>query len=260
MHEPQIQMANIGLVDRPNPPVREKFDEVEMERLVASIRENGILVPLMVVARENRFEVVDGDRRLQAAWTAGLREIPVVVHVLDASQVHVQRMLANLDRHDPDPVSEAKYIAKLIYDKTFTFEEISKKLGRSEAWIQGRLTIAEMPAYMQAALSEDKIKLGVALELQEIKDEGTKERYHTEALRNGMSVHSARYNRMVVNEAIEALAESGQTATPENLPTTIEEPMVKCAISDEVVPLNSTRFVRVSVSSLEAARRALVAR
>lgn len=257
MNEQKIEIVNIGLVKRPNPPVREHFDEQEMERLVTSVCENGILVPLMVVKRGDEYEVVDGDRRLNAAWRADIREIPVVVHALDDNQVHIQRMLANLDRHDPDPVSEAKYCARLIGNKTFTFEELAEKLGRSVAWIEGRMTIAEMPEYMQEALSAQKVSLGVAMELHQIKDDGTKERYFREAMRDGMSVHAAQYNRMMINESLDALAEQGEAPTEENIPVEIKIPKAPCALTGELLPVNEMRMIRVGIHNLETVQKAL---
>lgn len=257
MNEQAVKTISIGLVKRPNPPVREHFDEQEMARLVASIRENGILVPLMVVARGDEFEVVDGDRRLNAAWQADLREVPVVVHDLDDSQVHIQRMLANLDRHDPDPVSEAKYCAKLIADDTFTYEALAEKLGRSIAWVEGRITIAEMPEIMQQALSKGELTLGVAMELHQIKDEATKERYFYEARRNGMSVHAAQYNRLMVNESIDALAEMGEQVTEVNVPVEIKIPKAPCALTGEFLPINEMRMVRVGIDTLGVVQQIL---
>src|SRR3990167_6480341 len=109
-----------------------------MASLVASILKDGIIVPLLVRPKGYRFEVVDGDRRLAAAWSAGLREIPVIIRSLDDRATHIQRMLANKERADTDPVSEAKYIARLIYEKIFTAEEYAEKIGRSIAWIEDR--------------------------------------------------------------------------------------------------------------------------
>lgn len=257
MNNGETKTVSIGLVVRPVPPVREFFDEQEMERLTESIRENGILVPILVVRRGDKFEVVDGDRRLNAAWKADLREVPILVRDLTDEQVHVQRMLANLDRHDPDPVSEAKYCARLIADGTFTFETLAEKLGRSEQWVEGRIMIAEMPQYMQDALSKKDITLGVAMELHQIKDEATKERYFYEAKRNGMSVHSAQYNRLMVNEAIEALQEQGEEVTAESVPVDIKIPKAPCAISGELLPVNEMRMVRVGIKNLENVVRAL---
>lgn len=251
MHDKEFKTINIGLVERPNPPVRQFFNEQEMARLVASIRENGILVPIMVRPKDDKFEVIDGDRRLNAAWEAGLREIPVVVYSLDDKQTHVQRMLANLDRDDTDPVSEAKYCAKLINENIFTPEEYAIKLGRSIAWVEDRLTIAEMPEYMQDAISNKAISLGVCLELNEITDPNTKERYFNEAIRNGMTIHSAKVNRMMINEAIEAVEQRGEEVSAETLPAPQIIPKVRCDLTGEILLMTQTRVLRVGIENYE---------
>lgn len=248
MNESQeSKTVNIGLVERPVPPVREFFDEQELERLAESIRENGILVPLMVRPKGDKYEVIDGDRRLAAAWKADVREVPVMVYDLDDSQTHIQRMLANLDRHDPDPVSEAKYIAKVIADGAVDVETFAKKLGRSLDWISGRLTIAEMPEYMQLALATQKISLGVCMELHEIKDPGTKERYFMDALRNGSTVHAAKVNKLMVNEAIEANENAGVESTEETVPEPQRIPQARCAYTGELMYVTEMRMVRVGI-------------
>lgn len=249
MSNEQSIIINIGLVERPDPPVRDHFDEVELGRLVSSIRDEGILVPLLVRPKGDKFEVVDGDRRLKAAWEAGLREIPVLVRDLDDSQTHIHRMLANLDRHDPDPVSEAKYIAHIIASEIMTMEVLAQKLGRTMAWIEGRLTIAEMPPYMQEALSTQQMSLGVAMELHQIKEENTKERYFREAVRNGMTVHAAKLAVLQVNETIQSLQDQGQDVTPDVLPDIQAPIQVQCMLSGELVPLDRTRMIRVSIDN-----------
>lgn len=253
----EVKVVNIGTVLRPDPPVRDHFDEQELERLSDSIRENGVLVPLMVREKGDNYEVVDGDRRLNACWKAGLREIPVVVHALDDSQTHVQRMLANLDRHDPDPVSEAKYIAQVVASGAYTPDEFAQKLGRTTDWVEGRLTIAEMPEYMRQALSSQAIGLGVAMELHQIKDESTKERYFKEAVRSGMTVHTAKINRMMVNEAIESLKDRGEEVTEEATPAPQVIPKVRCALTGEVLPVTSTQMIRVGVANYREFQRSI---
>jgi len=249
--EKEITEVNIGLVVRPNPPVREHFDEQELSRLTDSIRENGVLVPLLVRRLGDKFEVVDGDRRLAAAFAAGCREVPVVVRDLNDSETHVQRMLANLDRHDTDPVSEAKYIAQVVHDKTFTVEAFAKKLGRSIDWIDGRLMIAEMPLDMQTALALQQISLGVCMELHKIKDDKTKHRFFADAMRNGMTVHTAKVNRLMVNETIDALADVGEEVTEENIPEVQRVPKARCAYTGEVLPVTAMRMVRVGIDNHE---------
>lgn len=251
MNDKEYKVLNIGLVERPDPPIRQFFDEQELQRLVSSIRENGILVPLMVRPKGDKFEVIDGDRRLNAAWEAGLREIPVVVYPLDDQQTHIQRMLANLDRDDTDPVSEAKYVAKLIHEKIFTPEEYAEKIGRSLNWIEDRLTIAEMPEYMQFALANKQVPLGVCLQLVQIEDEGTMERYFREAMRTGMTVKAAELVRLQINEAIVAIRDSGNEVTEDALPAAPPIPKVRCELTGEMIPITAARMVRVGIEAFE---------
>ena len=257
MNDTQIKTINIGLVDRPDPPIRRQFDEQEMARLVASIREHGILTPLLVRERKDRYEVIDGDRRLAAAFKADVREIPVVVRTLNDKQTHIQRMLANKDREDTDPVSEASYIAQTIADKVITVEEWCDTIGRSEAWVFDRLEIASMPDYMKDALSGKLIPLGVCLELNKIDDDATRERYFYDAMRSGMTIHAAKVSRLMVNEAIEAVQARGDTVTEDSVPVIQTVPRARCAYTGEAMPVTAMRMVRVGIDNHENWQREL---
>ena len=258
MYENKLETINIGRIERPDPPVRVHTDEQEMARLVSSIKEHGILVPLLVRQRGDRFEVIDGDRRLSAAWTAGLREVPVMVRNLDDRQTHIQRMLSNKDREDTDPVSEAKYIAKTIEDGIISVTEWCDAIGRSDKWIADRLEIATMPEYMQAALVGKKVSLGVCLEINQVSDELTKERYFYDAMRSGMTVHAAQISRMAVNEAIEALEVRGEQVTENAVPEIQTVPRARCAYTGELLLITEMRMVRVGIRSHENWQRDLV--
>lgn len=253
----EIKTVNIGSVVRPVPPIRTHFTQQEMDRLVASIQEHGVLVPLMVRPKGDKFEIIDGDRRLHACWQAGLREIPVVVRNLNDSETHIQRMLANKDREDTDPVSEAKYIAHTVAEGSVTVEQWCEKIGRSASWVEQRLEIADMPEYMQVALSAKEITLGVALEINQVKDEQTKERYFYDAMRSGMTIHAAKISRMQVNEAIEALREQGETVTLNNVPEIQTVPRAQCAYTGELLPITEMRMVRVGIRNHETWQREL---
>ena len=125
------QLINTQLIDRPVPPVRQQFDETEIQSLTDSIREKGILVPLLVRPRGERFEVIDGDCRLEAAFRNRLREVPCVVRDTGDGETHILRMLANLDRSNPDPVSEAIYISKVLESKSINLPDLAAKLRRT---------------------------------------------------------------------------------------------------------------------------------
>ena len=228
-----------------------------MAYLIASIRDEGIIVPLLVRERGDRFEVVDGDRRLSAAWTAGLREIPVLVRTFNDKQAYLQRMLANKEREDTDPVSEAKYIAETIKQKIITVEEWCEKMGRTDAWIADRLEIASMPEYIQLGLASKKISLGVCLELNQIIDDKTKERYFYDAMRQGMTIHAAKVSRMAVNEAIEAVRSRGDEVTENNIPEIETIPKARCAYTGEALLITEMRLVRVGIRNHEDYQRSL---
>lgn len=257
MHESKNKVVSIASVERPNPPIRTHFDDEEMARLIASIQEHGIAVPLLVRPRGDKFEIIDGDRRYHAAFSAGLKEVPVVVRNLNDSETHILRMLANKDRSDTDPVSEAKYIAHTVNEGSVTKEEWCEKMGRSEAWVSDRLEIAAMPEYIQVALAAKQITLGVALELNQVKDEETKERYFYDAMRSGMTVHAARISRMQVNEAIDALREQGDIVHKDNVPAPVKVPRAQCAYTGELLPVTAMRMVRVGIDNHERWQREL---
>lgn len=248
MNEQEYKVVNIGELVRPIPPVRQKFDEEELDILTESIRVEGIISPLTVRPKNGKYEVIDGDSRLHAAFKAGLREVPVVVRDVDDRTVHVLRILSNTNRSNPDTVSEAKYIAHVISQGDFGVKEYAEQLGHGIKWVNDRLTIAEMPDYMQDGLTDKKVPLGVALELFQIKDDRIRYNYFREAARSGMSVQSAKVSMLQANEAIEALEERDEPVNAENVPVVVRTPMVQCELSGQQLPIHETRMVRVGIN------------
>ena len=242
------KLIPINLIDRPNPPVRLKFDEQEIESLRQSIEQNGVLVPLLVRPKGDRFEVIDGDCRLEASGRARIGEISCVVRDTSDSETHVLRMLANLDRSNPDVVSEAIYIARALQNGSIKIEEFAQKLHRKESWIEDRLIIAEMPDYMQEALRNKEIGLGVALELYEVKDEAWRTRYVSMAKNDGMTSAIAKACRQQWDETRQRFEEAGIALPVEEIPTTppiIQGRCEKCGLIDNVHVL---QFVRIHVN------------
>jgi ParB family chromosome partitioning protein len=238
-------MIPIEKIDRPNPPVRLAFDEEEIKALTESILAQGILVPLLVRRVGDRFEVIDGDSRLEAAGRARLGQIPAVVRNATDSETHVLRLLANLDRSNPDVVSEAVYIAKALQTGAIDIESFAMKLHRTERWIEDRLTIAEMPEYMQEALRKREISLGVALELYQIDAEAWRLRYVEMAKNDGMTVLQAKACREQYQSTKQRFEESGtlpeEPVGPIVIPR-IEARCAKCGVVDDVGALTMVRI------------------
>ncbi len=243
----EAQTINVQLIDRPVPPVRTQFNEDEIAALTESIREQGILVPLLVRRTGERYEVIDGDCRLEAACRLRLREVPCMVRDATDRETHVLRMLANLERNDPDPVSEAIYIAKAITSGILTAEDFAQKLKRSIEWVENRLAIATMPDYMQELLRSKQLGLGVALHLVQIDDDSVRERWTYSAVRDGMTERGARESLKQFRDIkeMQQQAEPGAAAPaiPE-APPVILWPCVRCGQNAES---NALRFVRIHI-------------
>ena len=242
-----MQMVDIKLIDRPVPPVRIDFNEEEIQSLTESVRQNGILVPLLCRKKGVRYEIIDGDRRLECAWRCRLAEVPVMVRDSDDRQTHVLRMLANLDRADPDPVSEARYIASAIADTKSDVGEFAHALHKSEKWIEDRLAIAAMPDYLQQVLKNKQLPLGVVLALSQVDDPHTQENWVRSAIISGMSVRGAndalREYRQLRELQGDADADSPPPPMPE-VPPIILYPCARCGERGDLTQLQVVRIHR----------------
>lgn len=244
----EAQSINIQLIDRPNPPIRSRFNEEEISALTESIRDRGILVPLLVRRTGERFEVIDGDCRLEAAFRLRIGEVPCVVRDSTDSETHVLRMLANLDRSDPDPVSEAIYISKVISSGALTLEEFAAKLKRSLDWLEDRLAIAEMPDYMQELLRTKKLSLGVALALVQVDNDVVRERWVNSAVIDGMSVRTAQDSLREYHRLKSIQARSGSDSPPPPMPEAPPVILYPCAKCGQHARLDDLRLVRIHIS------------
>jgi len=149
---------------RPNPnQPRRDFGEKELEELAASIREKGVIQPLILrphPAAAEQYEIVAGERRWRAAQVAGLHELPAVVRELSDTEVLELAIIENIQREDLSPVDRARAFERLAKEFSFTHSEIGKKVGKSREYVSNTLRILMLPEAMLAALSEGKITEG----------------------------------------------------------------------------------------------------
>jgi ParB family chromosome partitioning protein len=117
----------------------------DLSELIASITEKGILEPLVVRPRGDRFQIVAGERRYQAAVQVGLRDIPVVVREVDDTEVIELALIENLQRMDLTPFEEAEALEGLAEDCGYTHEDLARRLGKSRTSITESLSLTAMP-------------------------------------------------------------------------------------------------------------------
>jgi ParB-like partition proteins len=144
---------------------RKKFDEVSLEELTNSIRENGIIQPIIVRPssdEENKFEIIAGERRWQAAQYAGLHEVPVVVINVDNLKSLEFAIVENVQRKDLNPIEEAEGYKRLIDEFRYDQDKVSKFIGKSRAHISNCLRLLNLPQEIIEFIIEEKLSQGHA--------------------------------------------------------------------------------------------------
>ena len=144
---------------------RKKFDEVSLEELTNSIRENGIIQPIIVRPssdEEDKFEIIAGERRWQAAQYAGLHEVPIVVIDVDNLKSLEFAIVENVQRKDLNPIEEAEGYKRLIDEFNYDQDKVSKFIGKSRAHISNCLRILSLPQEIIDLIIEDKLSQGHA--------------------------------------------------------------------------------------------------
>jgi|SRR5579862_3113341 len=152
---------------RPNPnQPRTRFDEETMSALAASIRELGVLQPVLVrpvSGSDDEFELIAGERRWRAARRAGQQTIPVLVREVDADARSLEQALVeNLHREDLGPLEEAAAYQQLIDDFGMTHEQVATRVGKSRTAVTNTLRLLQLPAGVQRALADGAISAGHA--------------------------------------------------------------------------------------------------
>jgi ParB family chromosome partitioning protein len=166
---PQRAPGQPGPVDiavdriRPNPyQPRQQFDPAELETLTASIREHGVLQPVLVTEALDGYELVAGERRLRAARAAGLERIPAIVRQLDDRSRLEIALVENLQREDLDPIEAAQGFRRLIDEFGFTHEQIASRVGRARSTVANTLRLLDVSPAIQAAVADRRLTEGHA--------------------------------------------------------------------------------------------------
>jgi ParB family chromosome partitioning protein len=153
----EIAIASI----RPNPDQpRRRFGDAEMATLTASIREHGVLQPVLVAETLDGYQLVAGERRVRAAAAAGLDRIPAVIRHLDDRSRLELALIENLQREDLDPIESAHGFRRLVEDFGFTHEAIAERVGRARSTVANTLRLLDLAPVVQAAIADGSISEG----------------------------------------------------------------------------------------------------
>ncbi|MCX7829697.1 MAG: ParB/RepB/Spo0J family partition protein [Acidobacteria bacterium] len=168
---------------------RTVIKEEKINELVASIKEHGILQPIIVRPTGAGFyEIIAGERRWRAAQKAGLSTVPVIIRDIEDLKMIEIALVENVQREDLNPMELAKAYKALIDQFDLTQEELSAKIGKDRATIANTLRLLSLPASVQKALYEDLITFGHAKAILSIKGKENQERALYEVIKKGLSV------------------------------------------------------------------------
>jgi ParB family chromosome partitioning protein len=182
-----VEVEPDEIAPNPNQP-RRHFDEESLEDLAASIREVGVLQPLLVRQAEGGYELIAGERRLRAAKRAGLLSVPVVVRRADQVASLEQALVENLHRQDLNPLEEAAAYQRLIEEFSYTQEQVAQRVGRSRSAVANLLRLFQLTPAVQKLIADGMLSAGHAKALLSHPDRAYQESLGMRAVREGLSV------------------------------------------------------------------------
>lgn len=167
----KVYQIEVGMIDPNSMQPRSTFSYGEMEDLVNSIKEHGIIEPL-IATREpgGRYQLIAGERRLRAAKIAGFRTVPVIFRTAEELERLELSLIENIQRHNLNPIEISEAYAKLIEEFGMTQEELAKQLGKSRSVVANSLRLLTLPSDVKKALGEGKISEGHARMLLAIEE------------------------------------------------------------------------------------------
>jgi len=159
---PATNEIDIARID-PNPSQpRMVFDEARLEELAVSIRENGVITPVLVRPHGDRFQLIAGERRLSAAQRAGLLKIPALVREIPDDQLLELALVENIQREQLNPIEEAQAYQKLMEETGQTQEQIAERLGKDRSTVANFIRLLKLPPAISRLVSEGKLSPGHA--------------------------------------------------------------------------------------------------
>ncbi len=186
-------VAITSLIPNPKQP-RRQFNEEALDELAASIKQQGIIQPILVrhKAQSKHFEIIAGERRWRAAKKAGLTEVPIFIKDMSDEEVMAAALIENIQREDLSPMEEALALQSLRQECGITQEELATRLGKSRSALANTLRLLQLASHMQESLNAKTIQAGHARTLLSLQNElEAQEKLHTAIIEQSLSVRDA---------------------------------------------------------------------
>lgn len=207
---------------------RRIFDEEKLQELADSIREYGVVQPLVVRKKGKKLELVAGERRLRAARLAGIKKVPVLVREYTDAQMMEIALVENIQRHDLNPIEEAQGIRQLMQECNLTQEQAAAKVGRSRTAVTNILRLLNLAQKVQNYISNNVLSMGQAKQLV-----GLPEKQQLEVaeaiIANGWSAR-------IIEDVVRKLKDGQQVKVVREVVTALQDKEAKTAEKNDKIP------------------------
>lgn len=181
---------------------RKIFAEKALAELASSIKEHGIVHPIVARQRGKKFEIIAGERRFRAAQLAGLTEVPVIVREMTEQQMMEIAILENLQREDLTPIEEAEAYNNLIEKLGFTQEKLAERLGKSRPHIANHIRLLNLPEDVRQLVNEGELSMGHGRTLLALKNKRLVPEVARKTVAQGLNVRQLEKYIQELNEGV----------------------------------------------------------
>jgi ParB family chromosome partitioning protein len=213
----------IGDID-PNPlQPRTVFQADRLQELAQSIREHGIIQPLIVRAAGSRFQLIAGERRWRAARLAGLAQVPVIIQDYADDRLMEVTLIENIQREDLNPIEVAQAFDRLVREHQLSHEQIAQRTGKDRTTVTNMLRLLRLPADIQVLLAEHRLSMGHARALLSLPTPEIQLQLAERAAAEGLSVRQVERFVQKATETREAKRDKKEVEPDPNVKAAIQE-------------------------------------
>ena len=183
-----IEEIDLELLDPMLDQPRQSFDDDSISELAQSIKQEGVISPLIVIKIDDRYSIVAGERRFRASKLAGLSSVPCIVKDLSNEQIYKLSLIENIQREDLNPIDEAEAYQRLIEKFRYTQEQLAEGLGKSRSSIANSLRLNKLSEAVKQSIRDSKISLGHAKVLAGLNSKELQEKLCRRIINENLSV------------------------------------------------------------------------
>jgi len=240
--EEKIMEIDVNLIDEPPVLLHPETDIQYLEELAQSIKQSGLLNPIIVRPKGSRYQLVAGYRRWLACKKFGIPKIKARVVYMDDKEALLSSAIENIQRTDNDPIAEAKLYHKLVYEQGMSPKEVAEKVGKSVGYIEARLDLLTMPETIQQLVKEGKLQLGVIPLLKKIDDEEQRVLLASDIAHRGYTIKEA---TILIDSFLKYRDEMKEAEPEKVLEKAHETPLATCEWCKKPKPVTTFRSIAV---------------